>query len=164
MLYSFLRKVRFHHAKVTILFQEKTHKTLFFALYFVIRLNFSNFAHYLQIEIMPEIFPINIIELILKGMLIGIIASAPMGPVGILCVQRTLNKGRWPGFATGVGASISDMIYALLTGFGISFTQEFITQPTPAYILKVVGSILLLGFGIYCFRSKPRHIHTQWKE
>ncbi len=108
---------------------------------------------------MPEFFfPVNIIELILKGMLIGVIASAPMGPVGVLCVQRTLNKGRWPGFATGVGAALSDIIYAMLTGFGLGFLQNFITQPTPLYILKVAGSTILLLFGVYCFRSKPRHV------
>ncbi len=101
-------------------------------------------------------FPVNIIELILKGMLIGIIASAPMGPVGVLCVQRTLNKGRWPGFATGVGAATSDILYALLTGLGMHFLLNFITQPTPMYILKVGGSAILLFFGIYCFRSKPK--------
>ncbi len=108
---------------------------------------------------MPEIlFPVDIIELILKGMLIGVIASAPMGPVGVLCVQRTLNKGRWPGFATGIGAALSDIIYALLTGLGLSFLQDFITQPVTLYILKVAGSTILLVFGIFCFRSKPRHV------
>lgn len=103
-------------------------------------------------------FPINIIELIFKGILIGIIASAPMGPVGVLCVQRTLNKGRWPGFATGVGAAISDVIYALLTGLGISFIQDFITQENTFYALKIAGSAILLIFGIYCFRSKPKPV------
>ncbi len=104
------------------------------------------------------LFPVNIIELILKGMLIGIIASAPMGPVGVLCVQRTLNKGRWPGFATGLGAALSDIIYALLTGFGLHFLLNFIEQPTPMYVLKVAGSSVLLFFGIYCFRSKPKPV------
>ena len=57
-------------------------------------------------------FPIqlDILDFIFKGLLIGIIASAPMGPVGILCIQRTLNKGRWYGFITGIGAAISDTI------------------------------------------------------
>ena len=52
-------------------------------------------------------FPIqlDILDFIFKGLLIGIIASAPMGPVGILCIQRTLNKGRWYGFITGIGAA-----------------------------------------------------------
>ena len=58
------------------------------------------------------VFPIhiNIVDLVFKGMLIGMVASAPMGPVGILCVQRTLNKGRIYGLATGVGAAVSDII------------------------------------------------------
>ena len=92
-------------------------------------------------------------------MMIGVIASAPMGPVGILCIQRVLNKGRWQGFATGLGAAISDIIYALLTGLGMSFLLDFISQPTTLYILKVIGSALLLLFGIYCFRSHPREVH-----
>ena len=54
---------------------------------------------------MPFPIHINIVDLVFKGMLIGMIASAPMGPVGILCVQRTLNKGRQFGLATGpIGA------------------------------------------------------------
>jgi len=110
-------------------------------------------------SIMPIEFPINIVELIFKGIVIGIIASAPMGPVGILCVQRTLNKGRWPGFATGVGAACSDFIYALLAGLGIRFLMDFISQPQTLFILKVAGSVILLIFGVYCFRSKPKPVH-----
>lgn len=113
---------------------------------------------------MQILFPINIIEFIFKGILIGIIASAPMGPVGILCIQRVLNKGRWQGFATGLGAAISDIIYALLTGLGLSFLLDFISQPTTLYILKVIGSALLLIFGIYCFRSRPREVHLLNKQ
>ena len=75
---------------------------------------FRNFA-----PVMPIHIPINILDFIFKGMLIGVIASAPMGPVGILCVQRTLNKGRWFGFATGIGAAVSDIIYAAFAGFGM---------------------------------------------
>lgn len=113
---------------------------------------------------MPILFPINIIELILKGILIGVIASAPMGPVGVLCVQRTINKGRWQGFATGLGAAISDIIYALVTGLGLRFMLDFITQPTTLYILKVMGSVILLIFGVYCWRSKPREVHMLNKQ
>ena len=79
-----------------------------------------------------------------------------MGPVGVLCVQRTLNKGRWYGFVTGLGASLSDIIYALLTGFGMSFVMEFIDNPEYKFVLQISGSILLFCFGIYCFRSDPR--------
>lgn len=96
---------------------------------------------------------IDLLQLILKGMLIGIIASAPMGPVGILCIQRTLKKGRWYGFVTGVGASVSDIIYALFTGFGMSFVMDLITNPTNKFWLQISGSVILMLFGIYCWRS-----------
>ncbi|MBO7281577.1 MAG: hypothetical protein J6V00_10505, partial [Bacteroidaceae bacterium] len=62
---------------------------------------------------------ISIVETIVKGLIIGIVASAPMGPVGVLCIQRTLNKGRIYGLVTGLGAAISDIIYALITGYGL---------------------------------------------
>ena len=55
-----------------------------------------------------------ILDILVKGFVIGIVVSAPLGPVGVLCIQRTLNKGRWYGFVTGLGASLSDIAYALL--------------------------------------------------
>lgn len=109
---------------------------------------------------MPFEFHIDIIDLIVKGIVIGIIASGLMGPVGVLCVQRTLNKGRWYGFITGVGAAISDIIYALLTGFGMSFVMDLITNSRNMFFLQLLGCIILLVFGIYSFRNNPtKHIH-----
>ena len=52
------------------------------------------------------------IELFYTGMIIGILVSAPMGPIGMLCIQRTLSKGRWHGFVSGLGAALSDVLYA----------------------------------------------------
>ena len=85
---------------------------------------------------MPFHMPINILDFISKGLLIGMIASAPMGPVGILCVQRTLKKGRWYGFVTGVGASISDIIYAAITGFGMAFVMDFVNNDTNRFYFR----------------------------
>lgn len=104
---------------------------------------------------LPLPFQIDILDCIYKGILIGILASAPMGPVGILCVQRTLNKGRWYGFVTGIGASVSDIIYALITGLGMSFVMDFINNAQNKFILQILGSLMLLGFGAYCFLSDP---------
>ena len=106
----------------------------------------------------PFAFPLqfNFLDIIIKGMIIGIVCSAPMGPVGILCVQRTLNKGRWFGFVTGLGATLSDIIYAMLTGFGMSFAMELIDNPQNKFCLQRFGSVLLFIFGIYCFKSDPR--------
>lgn len=95
-----------------------------------------------------------ILSIIFKGMLIGIMASAPMGPVGVLCIQRTLNKGRWYGFVTGCGASLSDIFYALLTGFGMSFVFDYVNRHI--FYLQLFGSILLFLFGFFIFRSTPK--------
>lgn len=98
---------------------------------------------------------IGVFEMLVKGFIIGVVASAPMGPVGILCVQRTLNKGRWAGFATGVGAALSDIIYALITGFGLSFMVDIIEDVRIAFWIKLAGSVILFLFGLFTFRSNP---------
>jgi len=103
--------------------------------------------------------PVNAIDLAVRGMVVGIVASAPMGPVGVLTVQRTFKKGRWYGFATGIGAALSDLIYALMTGLGMSFVMDFIEHPTTVLYFKLLGSILLFGFGAYTYYTKPVEPH-----
>ncbi len=95
-------------------------------------------------------------QLLVKGLLVGIIVSAPMGPVGVLCLQRTIQKGRKYGLVTGAGAALSDIIYALITGFGLSFVMGIIENPSSIYVLKLVGSAMLFIFGVYTFRTDPR--------
>ena len=109
---------------------------------------------------MPFQIHIDILNFIFKGMLIGLIASAPMGPVGVLCVQRTLNKGRWYGFITGIGAALSDMIYAAITGYGMSYVMDVLSNQQTRMYLQIVGSIMLLAFGVYTYKSDPtKKIH-----
>ena len=98
---------------------------------------------------------VGILELIIKGAIIGVIASAGMGPVGVLCIQRTLNKGRWYGFATGVGAALSDFIYALIVGLGMSFVTDFIKDERNHFYLQIIGAVVLLIFGIISYRNNP---------
>ena len=88
-----------------------------------------------------------------RGLAIGLIISAPMGPVGMLCIQRTLDKGRRAGFYTGIGAALSDLFYSLLTGFGLSFIEDFLERNQS--IIQLIGSIVLIAFGIYLFRNNP---------
>jgi threonine/homoserine/homoserine lactone efflux protein len=114
---------------------------------------------------MPFHMPINILDFIFKGMLIGMIASAPMGPVGLLCVQRTLKKGRSYGFVTGVGAAFSDIIYAGITGLGMTFVMDFVDNPHTRFYLQIAGSILLMAFGWYTYRTDPtRKMHQSGQE
>ncbi len=94
-----------------------------------------------------------IISIIIGCVSIGIFLSAPMGPIGILCVQRTLNKGRHSGFFTGVGAAASDLFYCLLTGLGISLVTDFIADHVN--ILQIVGSIILIVYALYMIVHNP---------
>ncbi|KAA6308545.1 hypothetical protein EZS27_039606, partial [termite gut metagenome] len=90
---------------------------------------------------------VTILDLLVKGFIIGVVVSAPLGPVGVLCIQRSLNKGRWYGFITGLGAALSDIVYAILTGYSMSFIFDFINNTI--FYLQLTGTIMLLLFGIY---------------
>ncbi len=94
--------------------------------------------------------------IILKGLFIGLISSAPMGPVGMLCIQRTLNDGRRQGLITGAGAAVGDVIYALITAIGalgLSFLAEYIEKHQAPF--QIGGSIVLIVFGYFVFRQNP---------
>ncbi len=98
---------------------------------------------------------ISILEIVVKGLIIGIVASAPMGPVGVLCLQRTLNKGRAYGLVTGTGAAFSDILYALLTGYGLSFLYDIISNQTALFWMQIIGASIMFGFGLHTFRTNP---------
>ena len=89
----------------------------------------------------------------LSGLLIGVFISAPMGPIGMLVIQRTLNKGRAAAFFTGIGASLSDFIYCLLTGLGLSFVTDFIESNKN--VLQIIGSVMLILYAVYLFKANP---------
>lgn len=88
-----------------------------------------------------------------RGLAIGALISAPMGPIGMLVIQRTLSKGRWPGLFTGIGASLSDLVYCLLTGFCLSFITGFLDSHQ--MIIQLIGGIVLALFGLVLFRKNP---------
>ena len=104
------------------MFFKKRHFGQKKAIYLPIKAFFCTFAaHYSKYCILATF-----ISLFIGCLSIGIILSAPMGPIGILTVQRTLNKGRVSGWFTGLGAAASDLFYCLLTGLGISFVTDYI--------------------------------------
>ena len=88
-----------------------------------------------------------------RGLAIGALVSAPMGPVGMLIIQRTLSKGRWPAMFTGLGAALSDLIYCLLAGLGLSFVTDFIESQQ--LWLQLCGGVVLVVFAAYLFRKNP---------
>ncbi len=115
--------------------------------------NIGTFIKNCHLCIMNWLEQVTILDLLVKGFIVGVVVSAPLGPVGVLCIQRTLNKGRWFGFVTGLGAAMSDIGYALITGYGMSFMDEIIVKHQ--MVLQLAGSIMLLCFGVYTFRSNP---------
>lgn len=93
---------------------------------------------------------------ILKGLFIGVICSAPCGPVGVLCIQRVLKKGFKYGILTGLGAALSDIIYALISGLGMSFVTDFVKNEDNKLIMQLLGSAMLLAFGLYMVLTRPK--------
>ena len=93
------------------------------------------------------------VSIIVGCISIGILLSAPMGPVGILCIQRTINSGRDAGLRTGVGAAVSDLLYCLVTGSGMSIVTDMIEANKS--ILQVVGSVFLIVYALYMIIHNP---------
>ena len=89
----------------------------------------------------------------IKGIIVGLGASIPLGPIGILCIQRTLSKGKWSGFATGMGASISDLIFSAVALLGLSFINDFLTQYREW--VMAIGGVIVAAFGVKIFISNP---------
>ncbi len=94
------------------------------------------------------------ISLFFKGFLVGLIISAPLGPVGVLCIQRTINDGRLSGIVSGIGAAVGDSIFAIIAAFGLTFISGLLT--TNEFWIKVIGGLILLYFGLRVYIAKPR--------
>jgi threonine/homoserine/homoserine lactone efflux protein len=93
------------------------------------------------------------IHYLIKGFIIGLSISVPVGPIGILCVRRTLAQGRMVGFLSGLGAATADAFYGAIAGFGITFLVNFIIGKQ--IWLHLIGGALLCILGIKTFLSKP---------
>jgi len=93
------------------------------------------------------------IEIIIKGLLIGLCISVPLGPIGMLCIQRTLNRGQKYGIATGLGATASDLIYTIITLFFLSFVIDIIDAHR--LVIQIVGSVVVGIFGYFIFNNNP---------
>lgn len=89
----------------------------------------------------------------LKGFLVGICASAPLGPVAILVVQKSLSKGHKSGFVSGLGATVSDTTYAMIAIFALAFVQKFIDAHQSMILL--VGGVVLVLVGVSMAFNNP---------
>jgi len=90
----------------------------------------------------------------LKGIAIGFAMAVPVGPIGILCIRKTLTEGRLRGMVIGLGAATADLFYASVAAFGLTFISD--TLVSQRFWIRLVGGALLLFLGIRIFRTLPK--------
>ena len=88
-----------------------------------------------------------------KGMLVGLMVSIPLGPMGVLIIQKTLHKGALSGFIAGMGAASADFFYASVAAFGLGYVIN--TVQTHELLLQIIGGIFLLCIGLKIYFDNP---------
>lgn len=87
-----------------------------------------------------------------RGLVIGLVIAAPVGPVGVLCIQRTLTEGRIQGLISGLGAATADAIYGSIAALGLTFVSSFLIEQQ--FWFRIIGAVFLCGLGIKTIFSK----------
>ncbi len=93
------------------------------------------------------------IWMLVKGAGIGFAVAAPVGPIGMLCIRTTLERGRIAGFAAGLGAAVADAIYGAIGVLGVTAISGYIEAQR--FWLELGGGIFVIGFGIHLWLTKP---------
>lgn len=97
----------------------------------------------------------NYLLLVPTGVIIGFMVAAPIGPINLICMRRTLAFGALNGFVSGLGGALGDGVFASIVGFGLTAIRQFIEGYSLG--LQLAGGALLLGFGIHTYFSDPLH-------
>lgn len=90
---------------------------------------------------------------LLKGILVGLGASVPLGPVGVLCVQRTLSKGRLSGFTSGMGAALADTIFSTFAILGLAFVLASFEANRNLFL--IIGGLIVVAVGLKIYFTNP---------
>ncbi len=93
------------------------------------------------------------VEVFIKGLIVGLSIAVPVGPIGVLCIRRTLAQGRIVGLLSGLGAATADALYGGIAGFGLTFLSDFLIGQK--FWLHLIGGGLLCILGVHTFLSKP---------
>ncbi|NQU86535.1 MAG: LysE family transporter [Mariniphaga sp.] len=96
-------------------------------------------------------------NLFIKGLIIGMMVSIPLGPIGLLIIQKTVNKDRLSGFISGLGVASADAIYAVIAGFSLSYILNFIKSHEIFFQLLGASILLLMGLNIF-FKNPVKEI------
>jgi len=89
----------------------------------------------------------------LKGVLVGIVIAVPVGPVGVMCVRRTILDGKLAGFVSGLGAATADAVFGIIAGFGLTAVSDLLIDYQ--HWLRVAGGCYLLYIGGRAFAAEP---------
>lgn len=111
-----------------------------------------------------------IIYFLLKGLVFGLAVSAPLGPMGIMCIRNAIQKGWINAIYIGLGIALADTLFAVIAGFGVSFMHNLLNEY--AVILRALGSIILLVLSWKIlnshpaepFRNKEEQPHRVWRD
>ncbi len=93
-------------------------------------------------------------SLFIKGFIIGFSIAAPVGPIGILCIQRALSGGNLQGLVTGLGAATADALYGFIAAFGLTFISNFLVDQSIWF--RLIGGLFLCYLGVRAFLKKPQ--------
>jgi threonine/homoserine/homoserine lactone efflux protein len=96
------------------------------------------------------------LELPIRGLAAGLIIAAPVGPVNVLCIQRSLQKGWRAGIVSGLGAAFADTLYGGIAGFGISLVIGFLLREE--FWFRLIGGILLIVIGVIYYFSPAKKL------
>ncbi|HVW11274.1 MAG TPA: LysE family translocator [Bryobacteraceae bacterium] len=94
----------------------------------------------------------------IRGMAAGLMIAAPVGPVNVLCIQRSLQKGWRSGLVSGLGAALVDTLYGGIAGFSISLVIEFLVKEQ--FWIRLIGGFLLIGIGAVYYFREPRSLDS----
>lgn len=94
------------------------------------------------------------ITFFLKGIAIGFIMAIPIGPIGIMCIRKTLTEGRLSGLIIGLGAATADLFYGCVAAFGITIISDMLNNQR--FWIRIVGGALLLFLGVKTFLAQPK--------
>jgi threonine/homoserine/homoserine lactone efflux protein len=96
---------------------------------------------------------ITVLEILLKGIILGLTVSMPLGPIGIIMINRTIKRGMLSGFFSGLGMASADTLLAFLAGIGFTVIVSFINKEL--FIISIIAGLIIIGVGMKVFLSNP---------
>ncbi|HEX7494868.1 MAG TPA: LysE family transporter, partial [Bacteroidales bacterium] len=93
------------------------------------------------------------IEILLKGLILGLTVSMPLGPLGIVLINRTIKRGIFSGLFSGLGLAAADTLLAILSGIGYTVIMAFIKEER--FIISILAGLIIIGVGLKVLLSNP---------